>query len=223
MPSLLAGRRSVAIAGGVVLFHVAALWGMQSGLIRRAVEVVVPVEVLAQLIEPPKPPAPEPPKPEPPKPPEPKVARPAPKLPPPPMPVAIPDPTPAPNAPLGSVAPQPPAPPVMAPVAPAPAPSPPAPPARVQLPMLDADYGDANEEAFRPPPISRRLGETGTVLLRITVGVDGTVTNASLVQSSGFQRLDEAALKGSRKLKFRPATRGGVPLEWTYELPVRYT
>ncbi|WP_332813547.1 energy transducer TonB, partial [Ramlibacter sp.] len=143
-----------------------------------------------------------------------------------PMPVAIPDPAPAPAAPLGTTAPQPPAPPIAAPMAapaPAPAPAPPAPPAPapVNLPMVDADYA-ANEEAFRPPAISRRLGEYGTVLLRVTVGVNGTATRVELARSSGYERLDKAALEGARKLKFRPATRNGVPVEWTYDFPVRY-
>ena len=52
-PSFLS--RNVAIAGGVVLFHVALLWAIQSGLIRRAVEVIVPVEVLSEIITPPAP------------------------------------------------------------------------------------------------------------------------------------------------------------------------
>ena len=58
--------RNTVIAAGVVLFHVAALWALQSGLIRRAAEVIVPVEILAQIVEPP-PPAPkiEPPVPKP--------------------------------------------------------------------------------------------------------------------------------------------------------------
>ncbi|MET3517230.1 hypothetical protein ABIC63_005029, partial [Pseudacidovorax sp. 1753] len=34
------------IVGGVVLFHAAALWALQSGLIRKAAEVIVPVEIL---------------------------------------------------------------------------------------------------------------------------------------------------------------------------------
>ena len=58
-------HRNVAIAGGVVALHVAALWALQTGLLRRAVEVVVPVEVLSQIIPPepkveapPEPPAP---------------------------------------------------------------------------------------------------------------------------------------------------------------------
>ncbi len=48
-------RRITLIAGSVVLFHVAALWALQSGLVRRAVDVVVPATLLSEFIEPPTP------------------------------------------------------------------------------------------------------------------------------------------------------------------------
>ena len=37
-------NRRLAIAASVVLFHMAALWAIQTGLLRRAVEVIVPAE-----------------------------------------------------------------------------------------------------------------------------------------------------------------------------------
>lgn len=115
--------RNTVIVGSVVALHVAGLWALQSGLLRKAAEVIVPAELLTEFIAPPAPPKVTPPPPAPPPPPKPapKVApRPA------PMPVAIADPTPAPNAPTGITTPQPPAPPIEAPVAPpAPAPAPP--------------------------------------------------------------------------------------------------
>ncbi len=55
--------RNAVIAGRVMLFHVAALWALQSGLIRKAAEVVIPVEILSEFIEPPKPRDPPPPPP----------------------------------------------------------------------------------------------------------------------------------------------------------------
>ncbi|MFM9922418.1 energy transducer TonB, partial [Variovorax sp. H27-G14] len=65
-PSFLGLSRNVVIAGSVILFHGAALWALQSGLLRRAAEVVIPVEILSQFVEPPKPKADPPPPPPPP-------------------------------------------------------------------------------------------------------------------------------------------------------------
>ena len=60
--------RNAVIAGSVVLLHVAGLWALQTGLLRRAAEIVVPAEVLAEFLAPPapevKPPPPPPPGPE---------------------------------------------------------------------------------------------------------------------------------------------------------------
>ena len=46
------------VVGGALLVHVAALWALQAGLIRRPAEVVIPVEILSRLVEPPPDPAP---------------------------------------------------------------------------------------------------------------------------------------------------------------------
>ena len=57
LPALPRLSRNAVIIGGVVLMHGAALWALQSGLLKRAVEVVVPAEILAEFIAPPPPPA----------------------------------------------------------------------------------------------------------------------------------------------------------------------
>lgn len=44
------------------------------------------------------------------------------------------------------------------------------------------------------PAESQRLGEQGSTLLRVEVGPDGVVTGGSVITSSGYARLDEAAL-----------------------------
>jgi len=99
--------RNVLIAGSVIALHIAALWAMQSGLLRRAVELVVPAEILVEFISPPAPkvvqPPPAPPKPTP-------VKQPVAKTPVrtvAPLPLAIADTTPTPNAPTGVIAPAP--------------------------------------------------------------------------------------------------------------------
>lgn len=231
--------RNALIAGAVVLLHVGALWGLQSGLLRRAVETVVPVELLSAAIatppriEPPapKPPAPKPPEPKPPEPkpvpPEPRrvVRKAAPTPAPAPRPVAAPDPTPSPTAALATPEPQPAPPPLTEPVAaapvaaPAPAPAP-APPARVELPISDADY------LHNPPPewprMSQRLGEKGLVVVRVLIGADGRAKNAQVKESSGYPRLDEASKTAALSWRYVPGKRGGVPEEMWVNVPIRW-
>ena len=120
-PPRAGSRRNLAIAGGVVLFHVAALWALQTGLLRRAVEVVVPVQVFSEIITRPAPKVETPAPVKPPEPvPRPVVPRKAVAPPPAPKLAAAPELAPAPNAPVGTVEPQPAPPPVTAPVAAAP-------------------------------------------------------------------------------------------------------
>jgi protein TonB len=214
--------RNVVIAGSVVLFHVALLWAIQSGLVRRAVEVIVPVQVLSEIITPPAPKTeipvqpPAPPK-------EPVLRKIQPVIQPAPQPVAIPDPTPAPNAPTGVVAPQPPAPPIQAPVAvaapPAAPAAPPAPP-RVEMPSSDAAY--LNNPLPNYPAVSRRLGEQGKVVVRVFIGVDGLPQRAELSRSSGFDRLDNAALDYVMKCRYVPGKVGGTPQAMWYSAPVNF-
>ena len=73
---------------------------------------------------------------------------------------------------------------------------------------------------FRPsyPRMSRKRGETGTVMLSIQVLADGSVGTVKILQSSGYRRLDEAALQAARKTTFIPATRFGWNLDSETEL-----
>jgi TonB family protein len=48
------------------------------------------------------------------------------------------------------------------------------------------------------PRRSRLLGEQGVVLLRVSFNRDGVVESARVMGSSGFERLDEAALEAAR-------------------------
>ena len=52
------------------------------------------------------------------------------------------------------------------------------------------------------------------LLHALEVGTDGRVMDAKVAQSSGFPRLDEAAVKEARShWRLRPAMRNGVPFE----------
>lgn len=218
-------RRNLAIAGGVVVFHVAALWALQTGLLRRAVEVIVPVQILTEFITPPAPKVEEPvPVPQPPAPaPKPVAPRKAVAPPPAPRPVAAPQLPPSPTAPVGVTEPQPAPAPISAPVAAAPAPAaPPAPPAPppVELPSSSADYLQNPKPVY--PAVSKRLGEQGKVIVRVLIGTDGTAQDAQVRESSGYERLDRAALETVRKWRYVPGKRAGVPEAMWFNVPINF-
>ena len=218
------------IALSVVLLHIGALWALQSGLLLRAVQIILPAEILSEFIEPPAPKI-VPPPPRSPAPPvpalQPVVKTKVPTLLPTPQPVAMPDTTPSPNAPVGVATPHPPAPPIAAPVAqtpepapePAPAPAPPAPP-KVELPSSDADYLQNPKPAY--PPISKRLGEQGKVLVRVLIGVEGNAQKAEIKQTSGFERLDQSAMATVLRWRYTPGRRAGVPEAMWFNVPVNF-
>jgi len=55
------------------------------------------------------------------------------------------------------------------------------------------------------PSLSRKLGETGKVVLRVELDETGRVSAARVVTSSGFDRLDAAALAAVHTWRCRPA------------------
>lgn len=185
----------------------------------------------------PPPPKPPPPQPEHRPPPRPQPVRVPRAAPPPraPAPVlAAETPRAAPELPAAPVAAQPapaPAPepvsaPAAAPAPAAPAPAAPAPSAAVAGPVLSAPRFDAAYLA-NPPPIypvlSRRMGEEGKVMLRVHVEPDGRPSQVELRSSSGFPRLDDAALRAVRGWRFVPARRGDEAVAAWVLVPINFT
>ncbi len=71
------------------------------------------------------------------------------------------------------------------------------------------------------PPTSKRLGEAGVVVLQLTVNEEGKVVDGKIDTSSGFERLDEAALKEAlRTWRLLPGTVNGKPVTATYKFRV---
>ena len=210
--------RRLFIVIAVVGFHVLGLWALQTGLLRRAVELVVPVQVMVEFIELPQPqvtPTPPPPQPQPAPVPK-RVTPPAPR--PAPQPVAIADPTPSPSAATGITEPQPPAPPPQTPMVVA-EPAPPAPP-KIELPSSSADY--LNNAPPPYPPLSKRLGEQGKVIVRAFIEVNGTASKAEIRTSSGYERLDQTALQTVLKWRYIPGKRAGVPEAMWFNIPINF-
>jgi TonB family protein len=73
------------------------------------------------------------------------------------------------------------------------------------------------------PPLSRRLGEQGRVVLRIRVQPTGSVSDATVLQSSGFERLDAAAIDAVRGALVVPmkSTNGPAVAAW-YKASVNF-
>jgi protein TonB len=76
-------------------------------------------------------------------------------------------------------------------------------------------------EPYYPPDVIRRGGE-GTVLLSIYILADGRVGDVKLERSSGYEKLDESALREAKKWRFVPGTSNGAPVAMWKQLPITF-
>lgn len=147
---------------------------------------------------------------------------PAPVAPEPPQPVARgpvnPQPAPANTAPAPTAATSAPATTASAATATAAAP---APAPRTVLPSSSAAYLNNTPPPY--PTLARRLGESGTVVVRVLIGTNGRAEKAQIEKSSGYERLDQAALETARdRWRYVPGTRNGVPEAMWFKVPIKF-
>ncbi|TCS99524.1 outer membrane transport energization protein TonB [Tepidimonas ignava] len=232
------GRRVATVTAIVTAAHVAGLWALSRAWSQPASPTaprIVQVQLLTPEPAPPQPAAQPAPPPEPPRPKAvPKTAPVRADTPPPPTAPPQPEatPTPAPEAVAVTSAP-----PVAAPATPAPgaavaasaveAASPaasaaaaPAAAPRIELPSASAAY--LNNPPPPYPALSRRLGEQGRVVLRVRIEPDGTASAAEIRTSSGYERLDQAALQAVLRWRYVPGKRNGVPEAMWFLVPVQF-
>jgi periplasmic protein TonB len=93
-------------------------------------------------------------------------------------------------------------------------------PAKVVLPSSDAEYLHNPKPPY--PRMSTTMGEQGNVMVRVFVGADGFPKDVELQKSSGFERLDQAALTAVKQWRFVPGTRDGVPVAMWMGTTVKY-
>lgn len=62
------------------------------------------------------------------------------------------------------------------------------------------------------PAISRRMGEEGKLVLRVELDESGRIDDAKVVDSSGYERLDTAALTAVKSWQCNPSRRNGQPI-----------
>ncbi|TAN29913.1 MAG: energy transducer TonB [Castellaniella sp.] len=102
-----------------------------------------------------------------------------------------------------------------------------APTAPGQLQAVDPDrprtVGQVDYLGKRPTPVyprlSERRGEQGRVVLRVLITPQGGVADVKVQHSSGYARLDEAAVQAMRRAHFRPYTENGVAYPARVDIP----
>ncbi len=193
-----AGRTAILI--GIVAFHVVLVVAINSSLSTVILDRLPPL-IKAEIIE-------EITKDDEPPPPPPTVETPPPYVPPPDIVIDLPTSTKGPTTAL-VVTDKP------RPVAPPPS------PVVKKAPEIDPRY----KRRFQPdyPPTSRRLGEEGSVIVQVLVDPEGKVSDGKIQKSSGFPRLDEAALKHAlRAWRFTPGTEDGKPVSVWHSVKVTF-
>lgn len=199
----------------IIGLHIAFFYALQSGLLHRAVKAALPKEIYVNFIT--EEPAPQPK----PQPAEPKtvpvvkkqITRPTPK------PVVTQ--TPSPQAITEQATPpqqskEPPAEASPAPPAPA-APAAPAPPKTIS--------GVAYINAPRPvyPPLDARMGNEGTVTLRVLINDKGRAEKVDVQKSSGSLRMDDAGRDAVMRATFKPYIEDGKAIAVYAIVPINFT
>ena len=88
----------------------------------------------------------------------------------------------------------------------------------VMPPRFDAAY--LNNAAPSYPPIARRRGEQGKVLLYVLVKADGSAGQVELRNSSGSSTLDQSALEAVKHWRFIPARLGADNIDSSVLVPL---
>ena len=97
--------------------------------------------------------------------------------------------------------------------------APPAP--AVVAPRFDAAYLDNPAPVY--PPLSRRADEQGRVVLKVFVEASGTASHVEVRTSSGFERLDKAAVAAVSRWKFVPARQGQEAVAASVLVPIVFS
>ncbi len=83
-----------------------------------------------------------------------------------------------------------------------------------------ADYLRNPSPAY--PSDAKKRGEEGTVVLFVELTEEGKVKSTQIQSSSGYTALDRAALDAVRRWRFQPAKVGGIGIESSVKVPIRF-
>ncbi len=85
------------------------------------------------------------------------------------------------------------------------------PPSAPPQPRRISDVAYARPIEIEYPSLSRRLGETGRVVVRVLIDALGRPVEVIVHTTSGFARLDRAAIDAVHRALFRPYSENGTP------------
>ncbi len=91
---------------------------------------------------------------------------------------------------------------------------------QIEPPSLNAAYLNNPRPVY--PPIARKRGLEGVVVLRVQVSAGGAPERVAVAKSSGAAVLDEAALKAVQGWTFVPARRGDTAIAYPVDVPIRF-
>ncbi len=72
------------------------------------------------------------------------------------------------------------------------------------------------------PLKARQNNWEGVTVLKILIQADGKVGEATIIQSSGYELLDMAAVKAVKQWRYRPALKNGVAIAWQVRVRVKF-
>lgn len=201
--------RKLAPLAAIVVVHLILFYLVQTGMLGKAVHAALPQVVEITFVTPPQPVAP-PPKTVP-------VVQHTASVTPPPLPLLAtpqlePTITPPPQAARPADTP------VAAVSAPAVAPAPPAP--AVPKLVSGVEYLRAPQPNY--PQRSRRMGEAGTVVLRVLINERGLAEHVSVEKSSGFDALDDEGRLAVERTLFKPKLEDGKPVAVYALVPINF-
>ncbi|MCX7036813.1 MAG: energy transducer TonB [Proteobacteria bacterium] len=198
-----ASRRGIAFIA-MVLLHILLIWGLKSGFAMKVIDTLAP-PIVTEIIEETKDEDTPPP------PPPPKMDMPPVEVP--PLVVDISVPVESSTTALSNVSDK---------------PQPPPPPPRVVEAPRNIVSAGLRKGASQPdseeyyPPSSKRLSEQGNVVVKSCLDDKAKITEVTVQEASSFPKLDEAALKYAKALRYAPATENGKPIAGCFAFRVKF-
>ncbi len=93
--------------------------------------------------------------------------------------------------------------------------------APIEPPKFGVAY--LNNPAPEYPRLSKRAGEEGRVVMQVLVSERGVASRVELAKSSGYDRLDQAAINAVKQWQFEPARRQGKAIPAVVMVPLSFS